>query len=86
MDNSLEPNIVENQNVDVQFDLSDILIILKRSWIWVLIFILSGLLGSYAFIRWSQPKYSASSVLKLEMKKQITIEFYLDCLIYIHFL
>jgi tyrosine-protein kinase Etk/Wzc len=71
MDNSFEPNNIETQNVQAQFDASDLIIIFKRSWIWILIFIALGLLGAYSFVRWSQPKYNASSVLKLEMKKQI---------------
>lgn len=66
----LESNSVKEENGSGSISLWDITLVLKRNWYWVFLFLFIGFVSAYSFVRWTQPKYYASSILKLEMHKE----------------
>lgn len=70
---SLEPNIRNENSTRSQplsLNTNDLLLILRKNWCFLIFFVLLGILGAFSYIRWVQPKYSASSILKLEIRKE----------------
>jgi tyrosine-protein kinase Etk/Wzc len=58
----------ENSDSLVGIDFQRLLIAVYKSWIWLLLFLILGLVAGYYVIKYSKPVYRASSLIKLEIQ------------------
>lgn len=65
----LGAQVSEKSNA-TSLDFSEVVLAFKKNWIWILILVTVGFAAAYSYMRWTQPKYSASSILKLEISEE----------------
>jgi len=64
---------IEQDNRGISFDQDRFILVLKKSFPWILFLLLATLLISYLAIRYSKPLYESSSILKLNIQRDASI-------------
>ncbi|MDW3194138.1 MAG: polysaccharide biosynthesis tyrosine autokinase [Cytophagales bacterium] len=71
----MEPNhpistSADSSNPVDSFDLGKMLFTLRRSIIWIILFVVLGITGAYLIVRYTKPLYESSSVIKLDFESE----------------
>ncbi|RZK18864.1 MAG: hypothetical protein EOO56_15305, partial [Hymenobacter sp.] len=64
------PTAGEEEDADGGLDLSTLVLVARRSLIWVLLLLALGVTGSWLFLRYTKPVYKSASLLKLDEKSE----------------
>lgn len=67
--NHISPQTEGNSPVD-SFDLSKMLFTLRKSIIWIVLFVILSVTGAYLVVRYTKPVYESSSVIKLDFESE----------------
>ena len=64
---------IEQDDKGISFDQDRFIVVLKKSFPWILILLLATFIISYLSIRYTKPLYESSSILKLNIKRDASI-------------
>ncbi len=64
---------IEQDDKEISFDQDRFIVVLKKSFPWILILLLATFIISYLSIRYTKPLYESSSILKLNIKRDASI-------------